>query len=221
MRHLFIATPSHSGDVACLYLKSLLDTWPGLVTNNIAMTHQFIVGDALVHDARNRLVGWFLESDCTDLLFIDADLGWEAAGALRLAMSPHDVIGGAYPQKSDEHEKYNVAGLRPTATGLIEVDYIGTGFLKISRKALEKLVKLHPETKYHDRDGRPCWGLFQAPIEDGRITGEDAWFCRKWREAGGKVFCDPNITFWHVGQKAWQGNFHDLAQRAKQEKGAA
>lgn len=219
-RHLYISTPVHSGEVPCEYAVALHQTVCALLQNGIAYTHNFIMGNALVHDARNRCVAWFLESDATDLLFIDGDLGWEPQAALRLAISPHDVIGGAYPQKRDDAELYNAAGLRPSPSGLIEVDYLGAGFLKISRKAIEKLIKAAPETRYQDLDGRPCYGLFQSPIGDGKIVGEDAWFCRKWRETGGKVFLDPNMTFWHVGRKAWRGNFGELAARVQAEKAA-
>lgn len=217
-RHIFIATPAHSGQVVCEYAKSLVDTIPALLANGIAYTHAFCMGNALVHDARNRMVGWFMASPATDLLFIDADISWDAADAVRLAMSPHDVIGGAYRQKRDDAEMYNVANIRPTGTALLDCDYLGTGFLKISRKAIEKLQKAHPETSYMDPEGKRVHALFQAPIEGGRITGEDAFFCRLWRAAGGKVFFDPGMTLWHVGAKAWRGNFAELAARVQSEK---
>lgn len=222
-RHVFIATPTHSGEVCCEYVKSLAETLPMLLQNGIAFTHSFCIGDALIHDARNRMVAWFMSrEECTDLLFIDADIGWEPFDALRLVTSPHDVIGGAYPQKRDDAEVYNIAGIKAGTTELLEVDYLGTGFLKISRKAIEKLSEVHADKKYADPHGFECYGLFEAPIENGRITGEDALFCRRWREAGGKVFLMPDMTLYHVGRKAWRGNFAELAMRvsAKTEEAA-
>lgn len=220
-RHIFIATPTHDGKPCAEYVKSLIDTLPRLNMNGIAYTHSFCIGNALVHDARNRLVSWFMQQeDATDLLFIDADIAWNAEDALRLAMSPHDVIGGAYRQKRDDEETYNVAGLMPGATDLIPVDYLGTGFLKISRKAIEKLIRLHPDKTYGGPDGKECYGIFEAPIEGGKLTGEDAWFCRRWRDAGGKVFLDPNMTLHHVGAKVYTGNFASLIARAPSMKEA-
>ena len=213
-RHIFIATPTHDGKLCAEYVKSLVDTLPMLMTNGIAYTQSFCIGNALVHDARNRMVSWFMASPATDLLFIDADIAWEAQDALRLAVSPHDVIGGAYRQKRDDAEVYNAAGLKPGVTRLLEVDYIGTGFLKISRKAIEKLMRVHADKKYAGPDGNDCYGLFEAPIENGKLTGEDAMFCRRWRAAGGKAFLDPDMTLHHVGTKCYSGNFAELMARA-------
>lgn len=222
MRHVFIATPAHSGDVCCEYVNSLVGTMNAFLQNGIASTHSFCIGNALVHDARNRMVSWFMaKEDATDMLFIDADIAWNPEDAVRLAMSPHDVIGGTYRQKRDDAEMYNVAGPKPTGTGLLEVDYIATGFLKISRKAIEKLQKVHADKKYGGPDGSECYGLFEAPIENGKITGEDALFCRRWRAAGGKVFLIPDMTLHHVGRKAYRGNFAELAARVSRENEAA
>lgn len=220
MRHVFIATPTHDGKPCAEYTASLLPTATALLQNGMAYTHSFVIGNALVHDARNRLVAQFMASPATDLLFIDADIAWNAEDAVKLVMSPHDVIGGAYRRKSEDII-FNQAGAKPTGTSLIEVDYIGTGFLKISRKAIEKLQTVHADKKYMGPAGEECYGLFEAPIEDGRITGEDALFCRRWRAAGGKVFCDPNMTLHHIGSKAYSGNFGQMIAHAQKMKEAS
>jgi len=215
MKHVYIASPVHSGQVCVEYVNSLMNTLPHLAQNGVAYTHAFIIGNALVHDARNRLVAWFLETECTEMLFIDADIGWQPEDALRLIRSPHDVIGGAYPQKRDDRELYNVAGLKPGPTRLLECDYLGTGFLKISRRAIEKLIEVHADKRYGDPHGKRCYGLFETPIEGGKLTGEDAEFCRRWRATGGKVFIDPDMTLHHVGQKPYRGNFGEMISKAE------
>ena len=220
-RHLFIATPSHSGEVCCEYTKSLIETLPFLVQNGVAFTHAFMMNNAIIQDARNRLVAWFMASPATDMLFIDADISWEPAAALRLALSPHDVIGGAYRQKREDVEMFNAAGLKPSLTRLIECDFLGTGFLKISRRAIEKLTAAHLDTRYEDADGHPCYGLFDVQIGDGRILGEDVLFCRRWTAAGGKVFLDPDMTLYHIGTKAYRGNFAELIARVDKKEAAA
>lgn len=221
-KHVFIATPTHDGNLCAEYVGSLLGSVAALVQNNIAFTHSLCTGNALIHDARNRMVSWFLDQkDATDLVFIDADIGWEPQDLVRLVKSPHDVIGGAYPQKREDIERYNVAGLKPTGTGLIEVDYLGTGFLKISRRAIVKLYEVHADKKYGSPEGVECRGLFEAPIEDGKITGEDAMFCRRWRNTGGKVFMFPDMTLRHVGRKVWAGNFAEMVARETANRGEA
>lgn len=219
-RHVFIATPTHDGKPCAEHVVSLVKTIPVLLKDGLTYTHSFCIGNALVHDARNRMVAWFMDSTATDLLFIDSDIAWEPEDALRLARSPHDVIGGAYRQKRDDQELYNAAGLKTAVTNLVEVDYIGAGFLKISRRAIDKLCKAHPGKKYAGPDGLDCFGLFEAPIENGKLTGEDALFCRRWRAAGGKVFLDPDMTLHHVGTRCYTGNFRDLMNRATELKEA-
>lgn len=214
-RHVFIATPSHSGEVCCEHAKSLFETTTACLMNGIPYSHAFSIGNALIHDARNRMVGWFMASPATDLLFIDADIAWDASDAIKLITSPHDVIGGAYRQKRDDAEMYNVANPVPGATGLIECDYLGTGFLKISRRAIERMTEALPETRYQDSDGNPIHAIFDTANIDGTFIGEDALFCRRWRELGGKVFMAPGMTLWHVGRKAYGGNFAQLIAREK------
>lgn len=218
MRHVFIATPVLAADPRAEYVSALIQTMTHLSQNRIIVSHSFCIGNSLVHDARNRLVSWFLAyPDTTDLLFIDADIYWEPKDALRLITSPHDVIGGAYRKKTDDAELYNVSGIKTSHTGLLEVDYLGTGFLKISRKAIEKMMRRYPEFKYNGPDGRDAYGLFQAPIADGKLTGEDAFFCQHWGKIGGKVWLDPDMTLHHVGSKAYRGNFREMIERAERE----
>ncbi len=216
-RHIFIATPSHSGQVACEYTKSLISTLPLLAQNGITFTHAFMMNNAIIQDARNRMVAWFMGSTATDMLFIDADISWEPEGLLRLATSPHDVIGGAYRQKREDAELYNIGGMRPGAQRLIEVDYLGTGFLKISRRCIERMIKKYAATKYQDTEGLECYGLFDVTIEDGKIMGEDVLFCKRWNDMGGKVFLDPDMTLYHIGSKTYRGNFGELIAAAEKK----
>lgn len=219
MRHAFIATPVHNGMLHVAYVQSFMQTAGLLSQNGVAFTHSFLIGNSLVHDARNRLITDFINrEDATDLLFIDADIGWAPEDALRLIQSPHDVIGGAYPQKREDVVRFNV-GLKRDAvqtTSLLEVDFLGTGFLKISKRAAKKLVKGHPEWVYGDGNGGKVYALFDTCMSAGKIEGEDVVFCRRWQEAGGRVFLDPNMTLVHVGEKAYRGNFSELIARARE-----
>ena len=186
---------------------------PALAQNGIAYTHSFVIGNALVHDARNQLVAWFMKSPATDMLFIDADICWDAMDAVLLAKAPEDVIGGAYRQKRDDREIYNVSGLNPGPPGLIECDYLGTGFLKISRKAITLLAEKYADKTYADGDGNKVYGLFDTETANGRFIGEDALFCRRWNAAGGKCYLVPDMTIIHMGNKAYRGNFAELIAR--------
>lgn len=219
MKHAFIATPVH-GSPDPEYSASLIVTQGVLSAAGVAYTHSFVVGNALVHDARNQLVAWFLNSPATDLLFIDADIAWDGRDALALIKAEQDVIGGVYLQKRPDQEIYNVGGVRPGPNGTLVCDYLGAGFLKISRGAILKMIESYPETAYMGRDGAQMWGLFDAPIKDGKIVGEDATFLRRWREIGGEVYVAPNMTLTHFGRYGWRGNFAQLVARERTGKAA-
>ena len=55
------------------------------------------------------------------------------------------------------------------------------------------------------------------PADMGQWWGEDFWFAQRWREMGGKVWVDPEISFTHRGSKAWAARFGDSV-RATVEK---
>ena len=95
-----------------------------------------------VDDGRNRLVRDFLLSGCRQLIFIDSDIRWEPKDLESLILHKKEVVAGIYPLKS-ETEGYPVRHLPgdiySNQDGLIEVDGVPTGFLKINRTVLEKL----------------------------------------------------------------------------------
>ena len=88
--------------------------------------------------------------------------------------------------------------------GLIEVDGLPTGFLKISREALKKVWDASEEYTNENKVARM---VFDIKIMNGQLVSEDIVFCRKWHDLGGKVYIDPNMTFNHIGIKKYGGNF--------------
>ena len=75
---LFVATPAFGHMVTTNYMNSMMKfistTHPRL---NISTAMHLQSGMALVTQARNNCVSYFLNSDCTHMLFIDADIGFE------------------------------------------------------------------------------------------------------------------------------------------------
>jgi hypothetical protein len=47
--------------------------------------------------------------------------------------------------------------------------------------------------------------------------GEDATFCRRARDMGVPLYCDPNITFGHYGVKGFHGNYHEYLLKPPEE----
>ena len=56
--------------------------------------------ESLVTRARNILTAMFLESDCSHLMFIDADIEFDAESILRALAYDKPIMAAAYPKKA-------------------------------------------------------------------------------------------------------------------------
>lgn len=184
----------------------------GIVTS-FAMRY----GDGILPRARNSIVGEFLNSDASDLVLIDDDVGWEPADLVKLVNYPVDCVAGVYPYKRDQ-ENYPLRLIEDRAelwadpeTGLLEVEAVPAGFLRLSRKCLESMAKAYPDLVYLDTAlEREIPALFDFALENKIYWGEDFTFCRRWRAIGGKVWVAPEMRLRHSGQKMWVGCLGDF-----------
>lgn len=113
-RKLFIATPMYGGQCAGIYTRSISDLAAKCVGEGVVLRSYFLFNESLITRARNYCVDHFLNSDCTHLLFIDSDIGFDPVLPLQLLAlvgpdSPYDVIGAPYPKKNISWEKVKLA----------------------------------------------------------------------------------------------------------------
>ena len=163
------------------------------------LTVRFLPSCCNLAKGRNQLVKEFLATDDDRLVFVDGDISFEPGSIVKLAEHPAEFVGGCYRYKRDE-EKYPIgwiAGdLWSDKHGLIEVAMLPTGFLALSRSVFEKFKDKHPNRSYVI-EGHKTYCYFQIPYADGHLYTEDAYFCKEWREMGGKIFLDPSFTLTH------------------------
>ena len=188
----------------CAY--SLFHFGEALAKAGIEVELSVYTGNCHVDDGRNRLVRDFLRSDCTDMVFLDADVGCPASNLIQLLGYDVDVVAGIYPKKGgdDQYPVKRPFGYYPD-TGLIEVEGVPTGFLRIRRNVLETLAAdaVHYNAKNDASTAIPL--IFERQVHDGTRWGGDYVFCRKWRALGGRVFISPEMRFEHSGSETWQG----------------
>ena len=217
---VFLATPCY-GAPASEYVAALFESVSALASADIDAALEIYVGHCHVDDSRNRLVRDFLETDCTDLVFLDADVGWRAADLVRLLGHMRDIVGGTYPLKKDE-EDYPLRLLEAAGApvcydeaGLVEVESLPTGFLRMRRPVLETMDSHAPH--FEDKDHQPGQRMVPIIFERGLMGGVrrsgDYQYCAKWRDMGGKLYLDPACAFTHVGEKVWSGTWLDWFQR--------
>lgn len=168
--------------------------------------------DLYIDRARNLCVDLFLsQSQCTDIVFVDADLEFDDDAILKLIKYDHDVVAGAYRYKKDE-EDYSVTlrfdennNCRDNETGLVFVNSAPAGLMRIKRSVFECLghdaVADENGVKQYFKTGMIC--------ADANWYGEDSYFCKAWVDVGGKIYVDPTINFTHYGVKGYAGNYHN------------
>jgi hypothetical protein len=81
------------------YARSVLDLVGTLTGYGIRTTWDTLDQESLIGRARNRIVARFLKSGFSHLLFLDADVGFNAADIVTMLRAPFDVVAGAYPVK--------------------------------------------------------------------------------------------------------------------------
>lgn len=212
-RRVVIGTPMHDGRCEAEYAYSLVETIRLCTQSGVDVRPVFWPGEALVQKARCHLAEIALKAEA-DLVFIDADQGWKPQHLLQLLKHPVDVVGGAVVKKT-EKESYNVHAksidLPIDEPGLIEIDGIGTGFLRLSYKAL--LALWQNSEPFTDDFGNKLHWMFPVQIEGGRLVGEDIGVCAKLKSLGFKIYVDPGITCDHIGRKKYTGDFFGWLDR--------
>jgi hypothetical protein len=95
----FIATPCYGGALTEPYFRSVIKMMTFFNQHRIPLAFGTIANESLVTRARNVLLAYFLASDYTHLMFIDADIEFNVDDMLKLYAHNRDVCVGAYPKK--------------------------------------------------------------------------------------------------------------------------
>jgi hypothetical protein len=247
---IYIATPAYGEMVSAYFSRSIAQVFAIAATFEINVVFVVIGNESLVTRARNELVGSFLDTDATHLFFIDADISFDPYDVFKLPLHRKDVVAAAYPTKglawnrvvgaktADEARDASVnyvINLPKELTaktkkngmldvklhdGLLEVLDAGTGFMLISRAAIEDMIKAYKDDIAYvtdsavvDDDGNikkikaHRHAIFDTSIElsTNRYLSEDYTFCRRWQNLGGKIWIDPAVVLNHHGTYTYRG----------------
>jgi len=150
---IFIATPCYGGQLTEAYFRSTIRLLTFCNQHQIPVAFGTIANESLVTRARNVLVAYFLQSNFTRLMFIDADIEYQVEDVIKLIAHNKDVAVGAYPKKGvnwqriRESVKQTEEPLDDKAIASFGSDYaINFKFLNREQKqiAIENgLIRLH------------------------------------------------------------------------------
>lgn len=215
LRRVLVGTPALDGRVDCWYADSMFDSIKLGLYAGINIIPSILHNESILPMARNELIASAVRNQVESLVFIDSDEQWKPEALLDLINSPYDVHGLPVINKSDEKEAYNVRLLDPDnvqsdSDGNIRVDGIGTGFLKISQKALRALWDTHPDVYFRDKNLK---AVCEYGMANGEFVSEDYNLCYKLQSAGFPIWVSTKHTISHRGTKTWRGDFRGFLSR--------
>lgn len=170
-------------------------------------------GDALISRTRSKIATQFLEQGLGDVLvMIDHDINWAPGDLVSLVNACKQVkgiVGGVYPKRGfGIGVPARLLTTDPVQFGsdaLAPAQHIGTGFMAIHRKALEKIAADLPMTIHRFK---PIFAteLYQFPDDPGKweYFSEDYAFCQRAIDKKVKVFAYLKPTLTHYGHHMYR-----------------
>ena len=167
---IFVATPMYGGMCAGFYTQAIIQLLTTCQANGVDVEYSFMFNESLITRARNSLTHTFMQTDCSHLMFIDADIKFRAEDVIHMIRAEKDILCGIYPKKEINWHSVKAAMDRgvpfdqlKSHTGSFVVNLVnyvgevtvpvnqpveifngGTGFMLIKREVFDKLGELVP-----------------------------------------------------------------------------
>jgi hypothetical protein len=231
----------YGGMATGAYTWSLAQTPAVFLQGGVGLLYQYRMNDALVANARNHLADDFLGTPATHLMWIDADIGFNAVDIVSMIVADQDIICGMYPLKAIDWERVAQAasdGVPPeelhthvgifsvneldghhgssaaNSDGLVEIDAGGTGFMLVKREVFEALGS---EVPSYIVGGKSIKEFYTTGIDPAtnQLVSEDYYFCRLARSYHFKVYAAPWVHLTHTGPYVYESQLEPkwLVQR--------
>jgi hypothetical protein len=227
------------------YTISLLNLIFYLKEKNIDFLVDFLGNESLITRARNKAVGKFLQSDCTHLFFIDADMEFKPDALGDILRFNKDVVCCTYAKKGynwkrliysltqekESTEQFESRGLdynynlyydngKIVKKGdYVRLNHAPTGFMLIQRGIIERLAEKHKEleiiTDELSSTDSVTYGLFCTEIKNKQYLSEDYAFCERVNDIGGEVWMNIKHNLNHIGRYSFNS---DISHRVNIER---
>ena len=164
-----LALPCYGGTYKNIFVRSLLSLMNAWRSSNIYF-HFNEIDCCDVEVARNYLISnfYFNKKECSHILFIDNDMGFDSNLITRMLVLNKEVVGVVAPKRQINLEQLHAHGdlpyeqamakalefilavdgpekIKEVKDGFIEVESCGAGILLISRLCIDKMIKQCPD----------------------------------------------------------------------------
>jgi hypothetical protein len=171
---------------------------------------------------RSAMLSHALRQGFDSILFIDADIGFDPADALRLLARPEPVVAGIYVHnKGRDFAGTFAQGVTkvvfgPAAPALYPLKYAPTGFLRIRSEVLWRMIDELKLPECHWGSIKGIYPFFlPLCVPDGRggtrYLTEDYSFSHRLSQIGVTPMADTSIKLFHY--KKYGFSYDDLSPR--------
>jgi Glycosyl transferases group 1/Methyltransferase domain len=168
-------------------------------------------GCSAIDVARNEMLSDALHDGAEAMMFIDSDIGFDPADALRLLARPEPVVCGVYAKKGRRELASEFAGgvkevlFGPDAAGPYPLRYAATGFLRVRAGVLRRMIADLRLPLCNTHWGRGVWPFFMplmVPHGPDKLhyLGEDWAFSHRLGQVGVTPLADTSVRLWHWGR---------------------
>ena len=207
MKQVLIATPCLDQKVDAYFVHSLCESIKLGLKNDLDIKCVFLANESILPMARNELFNLAYYENYDTMVFIDDDEYWDHNTLIEILLNAKDVVTVPVVNKGDRQIEYNVhydTIERDPADGYFKVKTTGTGFLKLSRPVIVDLWESNTELLFRNKRLR---NICEYTYINGMFVGEDITLCRKIKELGYSIWCNPKHTVSHIGNKMYRGDF--------------
>lgn len=209
---VYIGIPTYDHKLHWRTEKGLEELEAYCLKNKIGFAVDVIPGDAFVGKARDVLAHRFLKSGFRDLLFIDADVGFDAHGAAALCKAEPPIVMGLYRQKTPPPARFpamlfDPIERHPSDRGLVKLQNGPAGFMRIRREVFEAMKQKWPEEYYVNAGAEHIHEFFPCGRVGHHWFGEDIQFCQRAQECGFDIWAKQNIKLTHSGEFCWESEW--------------
>lgn len=179
--HIHYCTPCYGGQVTEPFFRSWTRAHMMFTKHNIKYSLTTSANESLISRARCHMVAYFLANkEATHMMFIDADIRFDALDILHMLQHDKDIIVGAYPKKDLDWEGIAQAAKADIDTdmiskyganyalnfiwnksdkegqhiqaenGLVKLKDAATGFMLIKRSVFEKMISSYPNLHFNN-----------------------------------------------------------------------